>query len=47
MSTKKMRKQECVVSKETDVPDIKNKPTKNEIIGNFLADSEGLTIYPI
>jgi hypothetical protein len=43
MSTKKMRKQECVVSKETDVPDIKNKPTKNEIIGNFLADSEGLS----
>ncbi len=47
MSTKKKHKQECVVNKENDVPEVKNKPTKNEIIGSFLADIEGLSANAI
>ncbi len=48
MSTKKMRKQECVVSKANDVStEVKNKATANEQMGRFLIDSEGLNANAI
>lgn len=48
MATQKINKQKSSAIKKHDVcNEIKNKPTKNEILGGFLVDSEGLNANAI